>query len=80
MSLSLATRGIICTEGDGTGTGQNIPVPVCGVEVGSEEVGMLFVDAEDLATEQVNPTISTELLPDITEAEELLPILNTSRY
>jgi hypothetical protein len=78
MSLAIVTRGIICTEGgDGTGPGADVPVPVCDPEPTSDEVGMLFIDADDLDVEQIEPVFGQELLPNRIEAAEVLPTLNT---
>jgi hypothetical protein len=77
MSLAIATRGMICTEGTGEGPGPDVPVPVCDPEPTSIEVGMLFIDADDLDVEQIEPPWGQELLPNRIEAEEILPTLNT---
>ena len=77
MSLAIATRGIICTVGTGTGPGDDVPVPVCDPDPESTEVGLLFVDADNLDVEEIEPWPGQELLPNRIEAEEILPTLNT---
>jgi hypothetical protein len=78
MSLAVATRGIICTEGgDGTGPGPDVPVPVCDPDPESVELGNLFVDADNLDVEEIEPAPGQELLPNRIEAEDILPTLNT---
>ncbi len=78
MSTALATRGVICTEGDGTGPGgKDVPVPVCDPELASVELGTLSVDADDLNVVEIEPGPWGELLPNRIESAEVLPTLNT---
>jgi len=77
MSLAIATRGIICTGDTGTGPGDDISIPVCDPEPESTEIGLLFIDADNLDVEEIEPVPGQELLPNRIEAEDVLPTLNT---
>jgi ketopantoate reductase len=57
--------------------GEDVAVPVCDPELESLEVGGIYVDADNLDVEQIEPAPGQELLPNRIEAAEVLPTLNT---
>ena len=63
MSLSLATGGVICTEG---GEPVYVPVAVCDPEVSTQKVGVKAMDGKEIVPSmKVKDVSSTDLVPII---------------
>ncbi len=75
MSVTLATKGVIRTGG-GPGGGYEA-IPVCDPDLIADEVGITFIDVDDLDVTPIEPAPGQELLPNKIEVAEVLPRLNT---